>query len=249
MTSLTHTLSSLSEKLLPCPFCGSKSLTLTVNEHYWKIVECDDCGMRGQCIDLEDEEYLARWNTRAALSSPAPDRLSGEERRAVENLRTHQEQCDMDGVMVKVSRQAVDETLAIIDHLSRQPSRTEELTANISEQAQRVGARFVPSAEKIETYEAARAARQPEAEPVAWQWKHHDPISGNVVWREQQFWNGHRSTEQRALYTSPRLDREKVARIAAEIVEKLNCDWGFNKNPTRDEATAVIADAIMREAL
>lgn len=36
--------------------------------------------------------------------SPSPDRLRAEERLAVENLRTHQEQCDMDGVMVKVSR-------------------------------------------------------------------------------------------------------------------------------------------------
>jgi len=48
-----------------------------------------------------------------------------------------------------------------------QSPRTEELTASISKQAQRVGATFVPSAEKIATYEAAQAARQPEAEPVA----------------------------------------------------------------------------------
>ncbi len=31
---------------------------------------------------------------------------------ATENLRDHQEQADADGTMVKVSRQAIDETLA-----------------------------------------------------------------------------------------------------------------------------------------
>jgi hypothetical protein len=34
---------------------------------------------------------------------------------AVENLARHQEQCDMDGVMVKVSRQALDETLNAVN--------------------------------------------------------------------------------------------------------------------------------------
>lgn len=78
------------------------------------------------------DQYRARWKeVQAALSSPEPDRLSEEERRAVENLRTHQEQCDMDGVMVKVSRQAVDETLAIIDRLSRQPEAEPDAYAEI----------------------------------------------------------------------------------------------------------------------
>ena len=36
---------------------------------------------------------------------------------AVENLACHQEQCDMDGVMVKVSRQALDEVLEAINQL------------------------------------------------------------------------------------------------------------------------------------
>lgn len=34
---------------------------------------------------------------------------------AVENLACHQEQCDMDGVMVKVSRQALDEVLEAVN--------------------------------------------------------------------------------------------------------------------------------------
>jgi hypothetical protein len=37
---------------------------------------------------------------------------------AVENLSCHQEQCDMDGVMVKVSRQALDEVLEAINKLA-----------------------------------------------------------------------------------------------------------------------------------
>lgn len=37
---------------------------------------------------------------------------------AVENLARHQEQCDMDGVMVKVSRQALDEVLNAINGLA-----------------------------------------------------------------------------------------------------------------------------------
>jgi hypothetical protein len=35
-------------------------------------------------------------------------------RPAIENLSTCQEQCDFDGIMVKVSRQAVEETLDVI---------------------------------------------------------------------------------------------------------------------------------------
>lgn len=100
---------SMREALKPCPFCGSKSLTLTVNEHHWKIVECDDCGMRGPCIDLEDEEYLARWNTRAALSSPAPDRLS-------ERLR----EVNGDTPVLTLCGLLV-EAAAELDRLSRQP--------------------------------------------------------------------------------------------------------------------------------
>ncbi len=37
---------------------------------------------------------------------------------AVENLASHQGQCDQDGVMVKVSRQALDEVLNAINDLA-----------------------------------------------------------------------------------------------------------------------------------
>lgn len=36
---------------------------------------------------------------------------------AVESLACHQEQCDQDGVMVKVSRQALDEVLEAVNQL------------------------------------------------------------------------------------------------------------------------------------
>lgn len=36
----------------------------------------------------------------------------------IENLSRYQEQCDMDGVMVKVSRQALDQTLAAIENIN-----------------------------------------------------------------------------------------------------------------------------------
>lgn len=38
--------------------------------------------------------------------------------KAVENLSCHQEQCDMDGIMVKVSRQALDEVLGGIEAIN-----------------------------------------------------------------------------------------------------------------------------------
>jgi len=37
---------------------------------------------------------------------------------AIENLRTHQKQLDQDGVMVGVSRQALDETIALTEQMA-----------------------------------------------------------------------------------------------------------------------------------
>lgn len=39
---------------------------------------------------------------------------------AVENLACHQEQCDQDGVMVKVSRQALEEVLSAVNEVAIQ---------------------------------------------------------------------------------------------------------------------------------
>jgi hypothetical protein len=57
----------------------------------------------------------------AALSTPAPAQQAVDveavkrAQPAIDNLINHQEQCDQDGVMVKVSRQALDEVLALIN--------------------------------------------------------------------------------------------------------------------------------------
>jgi len=47
---------------------------------------------------------------------------------AVENLTCHQEQCDMDGVMVKVSRQALDQVLGTINALAIISSHSKDAT-------------------------------------------------------------------------------------------------------------------------
>ena len=178
---------------------------------------------RARSANMFDVADIAR----AALSSPAPERLSEEERRAVENLRTHQEQCDMDGVMVKVSRQAVDETLAIIDRLSRQPE--EEPVA------------FVPTNSLV-------ALTAPKRMTTA------------LLFRSLDFVD--EPSKHTALYTSPRLDREKVARAVTIELEQMHKDgvpicmregetiWrtyfaGFDLSRFAQR----IADAIMREVL
>ena len=44
---------------------------------------------------------------------------------ALENLKTNQQQLDQDGVMVGVSRQALDETLALVEELLAEVMRLE----------------------------------------------------------------------------------------------------------------------------
>ena len=57
-------------------------------------------------------EHTTTINARAVFDILNPVAL------AVENLACHQEQCDQDGVMVKVSRQALDEVLEAINKLA-----------------------------------------------------------------------------------------------------------------------------------
>lgn len=52
---------------------------------------------------------------------------------AVENLSVHQEQCDRDGVMVKVSRQALDEVLSAVNQVAFQAAITPTPIADSSE--------------------------------------------------------------------------------------------------------------------
>jgi hypothetical protein len=59
-----------------------------------------------------------------ALNAAAP---------ALENLNTRQEQCDADGVMVKVSRQALDEVLSAVNQVAFQAAITPTPIADSSE--------------------------------------------------------------------------------------------------------------------
>lgn len=208
-----------------------------------------------------DDAHAAHQAIRAALSSPAPDRLSEAERATIEIARTvatklSETQANVFPVecnaMMQSGHRTVAALLAIIDRLSRQPSRTEELTADIPEQAQRVGARFVPSAEKIETYEAARAARQPEAEPVAWLRDLQPDAEDEALAVCNRIDPG-----AFPVYTSPRLDREKVKALIQWVQETLldPFDWigtgdsfsaSLYERRTR-EKWKELADALMRE--
>jgi len=59
-------------EIAPCPFCASTNLTMTVDAQNWNVVQCDNCGASGPCIDLEGDAYINRWNERAIASLPAP---------------------------------------------------------------------------------------------------------------------------------------------------------------------------------
>lgn len=51
------------DEMKPCPFCGSKKISLDVSGN-WAQVECDSCGSAGAVFDNK-EEAIEAWNTRA----------------------------------------------------------------------------------------------------------------------------------------------------------------------------------------
>lgn len=90
--------------LLPCPFCGSADLDVRFWASEWSAGPgCNSCGATS-----EDAEG---WNLRAFRSPKTATGVAA----CVANLREQQTQLDADGVMVAVSRQALDETLALYD--------------------------------------------------------------------------------------------------------------------------------------
>lgn len=130
-------------RLAPCPFCGGPGrVTFGIYElDAGNHVVCEgrkDCPMFCSTpyrVHDTRAEAIAAWNTRAAAPvAPADGGSLREQARsvpggdaagsgdsphdAVANLRVHQQQLDADGIMVGVSRQALDETLALIDRLS-----------------------------------------------------------------------------------------------------------------------------------
>lgn len=71
-------------------------------------------------------------------------------------------------------------------------------------------------------------------EPVAaYQWKHTDPI-GNIVWLTKQFWNGHRATEQRPLYTRPQPAKEVVEALRGMLAHSCVADAGGDMKTEED---------------
>lgn len=56
---------------------------------------------------------------------------------ATENLRNNQEQADRDGIMVKVSRQAVDETLVEVEQLRAAVERAQWARTRLDDYADR----------------------------------------------------------------------------------------------------------------
>lgn len=86
---------------------------------------------QGEVADAASVAKQVTATDRASLAVPGPsDPSPGPDVRrrvldilnavapAVENLAGHQEQCDMDGVMVKVSRQALDEVLNAVNEVA-----------------------------------------------------------------------------------------------------------------------------------
>lgn len=55
----------MSDELKPCPFCGSTDL-LQENNHYgWAIVQCEECGACGPCINSGRKAANLSWNGRS----------------------------------------------------------------------------------------------------------------------------------------------------------------------------------------
>lgn len=58
----------MSDKLLPCPFCGSEPELHTNGKLYW--VECHPCGLIPYIERPSADIVVAQWNRRAQLAVP-----------------------------------------------------------------------------------------------------------------------------------------------------------------------------------
>ena len=61
-------------KLLPCPFCGAAA-HFEMDEERWEWVECEGCGMQGNCsVSLMEDckpKLAEAWNRRAPARASA----------------------------------------------------------------------------------------------------------------------------------------------------------------------------------
>lgn len=95
------------KQLLACPFCGGKA----GKRHDFGAVGCLDVN----CPAYPVASNAADWNTRA----PDTELLAAlPNLGAIDALRLGQQQLDADGVMVGVSRQALDELLDWFDRVT-----------------------------------------------------------------------------------------------------------------------------------
>ena len=109
-----------------CPHCGTE---LEVGfglagGGYGAYTYCpsDECGKYFDKTQERDDQTLPGVRTMTensiGITARAVFDILNPVAPAVENLACHQEQCDQDGVMVKVSRQALDEVLEAINKLA-----------------------------------------------------------------------------------------------------------------------------------
>lgn len=89
--------------VMVCPQCDGEGFYADGLDEAACSTECTRCGSNGWIVDLS-----------ALRSHPASDGAVERLAPAIEQLTNHQTQLDMDGVMVGVSRQALEEVLSAL---------------------------------------------------------------------------------------------------------------------------------------
>lgn len=106
----------IQNELLPCPFChgtrGRPMLEELNEEHngYFRVICYGCCVMTSEFPNKADA--VTTWNTRIeSAQAVAPGGVPA----LVGVLKQSQQQCDEDGTMIAVSRQALDELIALVE--------------------------------------------------------------------------------------------------------------------------------------
>ena len=112
------------------------------------VANADLVSIPRKCLEGIKQELGGGWiangkTLNELLSASPPADVAGMPREAVEQLTNHQEQCDFDGVMVKVSRQALDEVLEFIRALPIPESKTDAAVKALVE-ALKIASQWMP---------------------------------------------------------------------------------------------------------